>query len=475
MRVAGAGELQPEAAVAGDLVEHMVEEADARVDLTHRRRRIEIDLDGDARFLGIAGEARAAGGCGGVDDAEHRQQRRILRLGPDRDPHPAGGGIGAEADLDRGSGEATREILGVGDDEEQVIAAFVERFDLIDAAQPLRQHRAVGEQALDAGAVQRHPFGRQRGLRGLDRGLGQRIGRRHARQPVDDRRIRDRAADPRARQSVSLGQRAQHDEIGDGPDLARQAGIAREFAIGLVGDHQRVGQRRGDVAHDLRSDGGAGRVVGRAEIEQFGRRTVAAGCQHRLGIECEIRPQLCRVDRCALDARELRVGRKGRQHDDDAVLARTQECAGQKVDRIVAAAAHPQLVGADPVKIGHALAQRGRLRLGIAVDRLAARQRLERILVGVEPDRAGHRRAREIDGRQVEKVGAHETAREIGGAHSAGSVKGAARRSAARACASSPSSRASVAATGARRCAAASSIVWKLTAFMKLCTVIPPV
>ncbi len=58
-RVALAGELQREAAVLGDLLEHVIEEAEAGLDMD-RQFAIQVHFDLDVGFLGLAEHGRDA-------------------------------------------------------------------------------------------------------------------------------------------------------------------------------------------------------------------------------------------------------------------------------------------------------------------------------------------------------------------------------------------------------------------------------
>ena len=77
LEIALAGEGQREAAMRGDLVEHMVEEGEAGVD-PPRLGAVEIDGDRDLRLLGLAHQLGAAAvrrsGC----QPEHGEQGRLL-------------------------------------------------------------------------------------------------------------------------------------------------------------------------------------------------------------------------------------------------------------------------------------------------------------------------------------------------------------------------------------------------------------
>ena len=214
------------------------------------------------------------------------------------------------------------------------------------------------------------------------------------------------------------------------------------------------------------SIGGAGRVVGGAQEQQFGRGVADRG-EDRVGVEREVVGQPRGDDRRALDARELGVGGKGRLDDRDAVDARAAEGADEQVDRVVAAARDPQRRGRDAVEVGEALAERGGLRLGVAVDpRLARDERGEGVLVGVEADRPGQRRAGDVARRKREDFGAGEA----GWRGSCPALRGA------RACASRPSRRASAAAGAAmRRARRLGETRWTVIAFMKVSVDTPPV
>ena len=188
------------------------------------------------------------------------------------------------------------------------------------------------------------------------------------------------------------------------------------------------------------SIGRAGRVVGGAQEQQLGRGVADRG-EDGVGVEGEVVGQPRADDGGALDAGELGVSGKGRLDDGDAVDARAAEGADEEVDGIVAAARDPQRRGRDAVEVGEALAERVRLRVGIAVDaRLARDERGERILVGVEADGAGQRRAGDVARGEREDFGAGE-------AGWRGSCRAHSRR--ARAWASRPSRRASAAAGAA--------------------------
>ncbi len=83
VQIALAGELQREAAVLGDLLEHVIEEAEAGLDVD-RRLAIQVHVDLDVGFLGLADHGRhACLSSQASSDLRPRVPGRLLRAHAD--------------------------------------------------------------------------------------------------------------------------------------------------------------------------------------------------------------------------------------------------------------------------------------------------------------------------------------------------------------------------------------------------------
>ena len=262
VQVAFAGEPHGEAAVGGDLLQHVVEEADAGGD-GHRAGRVQVDGADDAGLLGVAdGLAGSVGAAGCGAEAEGGQQPVVdLCPGGNGQAQPVVGAFGGEAEAGEGGKDDVR-VGGAGHDH-----GAEARLDLHVAGESLCQPVALGSDQGDAGRRLHHPGGVERLQGEADGDLGQGVGLLHGGEAGQSRRLAKGGADAGAGQAIGEREAAQDDQVGVVAEDGRGGGCVSELGHALVNDQQGGGDPRGHLGHGLgRSEGaeddGAGRRAG---------------------------------------------------------------------------------------------------------------------------------------------------------------------------------------------------------------------
>ena len=170
---------------------------------------------------------------------------------------------------------------------------------------------------------------------------------------------------------MSLGEGAHDDDVGvvlDEGDRGAYAGLGREVDVGLVDDDHDVVGDVGDEAGDLLvGEGGAGRVVGRADDDGDG--VGRDRCAHRVKVVGGVRKELDGHGVASHGRDGDRVGLEGTPGVDD--LAAGLADGGQRRDEDRrGTGAHAHLVGADAEALREGLAQGRSRQVGVAVDGL---------------------------------------------------------------------------------------------------------
>jgi hypothetical protein len=124
LKIAFAGKGEREAAMGRDLIQHVIEERDAGVDLT-RGDSIQIDRGRDPGFLRVANDLRATAWQRAGGHAESRKGSFILPFRPDGEPEATGHHVRAESDPDAERLQPARECLRILHIEKQKVAATI--------------------------------------------------------------------------------------------------------------------------------------------------------------------------------------------------------------------------------------------------------------------------------------------------------------------------------------------------------------
>ena len=251
------------------------------------------------------------------------------------------------------------------------------------------------------------------------------VGQADEAQGVDHGGVGREIPHPCAGERECLAHRARDDEtLPAGQQRQRGPRVAgRELLIGLVDDHDAVG----GVVHcfdDVEPEGGAGRIVRRAQEHDVGP-----------GLR-DLRGGVLRGERVVHPARAghvRRAGRTGQQRihrvgrgEPERGASRAGERLQQVLQHLVGAVGRPDLIGGETVTevIGEALAQRGELAVRVAVD-LAQRARdavedvvgdlfRDRMGVLVDVQRDRQRRLRRTVRRETAEVGTEEVLQRVG-------------------------------------------------------------
>ena len=261
VQVAFAGQAQGEAAVGGDLLQHVVEEADAGGD-GDGAGGVEIDGADDAGLPGVADGLAGAVGAAGCGAEAERGDETVVDLGPggDGQTQPVAGAFGSEAE----AGEGGEDAVGVGRAGHD--HGTEARLDRHVAGEGLDQPVTLRSDEGDTGRRLHHPRGVERLQGEADGDLGQGIGLKHRGEAGEGGRLTEGSADPGAGESPGEREAAQDDQVGVVGDGGRRGGGVGELGHALVNDQQGRGDPFGHLGRGLgraegAEDDGAGRGI----------------------------------------------------------------------------------------------------------------------------------------------------------------------------------------------------------------------
>ena len=247
--------------MGGDLLQHVIEEADAGRD-GDRAGRVEVDRADDTRLLRIADGLTGAVSAGRRATEAERAQQPVVDLCScgDGQPQTVAGPFGSDAETGEGGEDRIR--IGRAGHDHRAEAGLDDHL----TGQGLDQAIAFRADEGDAACRLHHPRGVERLKGEADGDLGQGVGLQHRGEAGQGRRLGQGGTDAGTGEAVCEREAAQNDQICVVADPCGGRGGIGEFGEGFVDHQKRGGDPFGHLGHGLgraegAEDDGTGRGV----------------------------------------------------------------------------------------------------------------------------------------------------------------------------------------------------------------------
>jgi hypothetical protein len=243
--------------VGGDLLQHVIEEADAGLDLEIGPSRVEVDGADDAGLLGVADGLSGAVDTTGCGAEAEGGEEPVVDLGfcRDRQPQPLAGAFGGEAETGEGGEDGVR-VGGAGHDH-----GSEARLDRHVSGEGLDQPLALRPGEGDAGRRLHNPRGVECLQGEADGDLGQGVGLQHRGEAGEGVGLAEGGTDAGTGEAVCQRQAAQHDQVRVVADHGRGGGGVGKLDHAFVDDQQDRGDKRTAISATASGEPSARRTV----------------------------------------------------------------------------------------------------------------------------------------------------------------------------------------------------------------------